>query len=277
MNSTTEQSRGNLLIRDHLTEFNNGGDPVVIGKMGNSEFLGLRHYLRGLALPETVRQLVTINAGVVPDTDKNLNDFFKLYYDSVRVMDISAQWLHGDADFFYNEAPETKLVELRSLEPYYHSDPWSSALEGQNVTVVSPFSDTVKNQYAKREMLWEDENVLPEFNMATVQSPYLSIQKETELDWFTAFDSMCTRVLSTKPNIVLVGAGAYSLPLLYKLREEGISGVHLGGATQILFGIRGARWDEHDVIGNFYNDHWVRPGKNEIPDYSAKIEGGCYW
>ncbi len=277
MNSTIDQSKGNLLIKEYLTKFNNGGDPVVIGKMGNSEFLGLMHYLRGIDLPEKIRQLVTINAGVVPDTDKNLNNFFKLYYDSVRVMDISARWLHGDADFFYNEAPETKLVTLRSLEPYYHSDPWSSALEGQNVTVVSPFSDTVERQYRNRKLLWEDENVLPEFNLTTVQSPYLSIQKETELDWFTAFDGICKKVLSTKPNIVLVGAGAYSLPLLYKLREEGISGVHLGGANQILFGIKGARWDSHDVIGNFYNEHWVRPDGSEVPKNSHLIEEGCYW
>jgi hypothetical protein len=35
--------------------------------------------------------------------------------------------------------------------------------------------------------------------------------------------------------------------------------VHLGGATQRLFGIRGKRWDERPFFQNLYNEHWTRP------------------
>ena len=55
------------------------------------------------------------------------------------------------------------------------------------------------------------------------------------------------------------------------------SSIHLGGATQILFGIKGHRWDTHDVISSFYNDHWVRPSKEETPEKAKINEEGCYW
>ena len=53
----------------------------------------------------------------------------------------------------------------------------------------------------------------------------------------------------------------------------------MGGGTQILFGIKGKRWDEHDVISTFYNEHWVRPSDEEIPERmeNMRIDTGHYW
>ena len=52
-------------------------------------------------------------------------------------------------------------------------------------------------------------------------------------------------------------------------------GIHLGGATQLLFGIRGKRWDENAKHTPFVTDAWVRP--RERPDLLSNIEDGCYW
>lgn len=71
-----------------------------------------------------------------------------------------------------------------------------------------------------------------------------------------------------------------SLPLWkrYQLYTQrmGKKAVHLGGATQILFGIKGKRWDENPAVSKFYNEYWVRP----LPEESVRknnVEGGCYW
>jgi hypothetical protein len=233
--------------------------------------------VRGLELSKGARQLVTINAGVFPDNDKVLNEFFELYYSSIESMDVAASWIANDTTFINTINAGVKFIKLRSLEPYYHSNPWSSILRGQDVVVVSPFSETVKSQYKKRELIWEDKEVLPEFNIMTVQSPYLSLGQGEEVNWFSALDRMYNDILHKKPKIVLVGAGGYSLPLISKLKAEGISGVHLGGANQILFGIKGRRWDEHEIVGDFYNEYWVRPGDKEVPKDNNLIEDGCYW
>jgi len=269
---------GNDRIKKELSSFiNDEGPAVSIGKMGNSEYIGLAHHVRGLELSAGARQLVTVNAGVFPDEDKILSRFFETYQKSIEDMDVAASWIVNDKTFISSINPNVKFVELRSLEPYYHSNPWSSVLKDQDVVVVSPFSDSIESQYKKRELLWADKEILPEFNLMTVQSPYLSLGSGEGGDWFSALDSMYNRVLKKKPKIVLVGAGAYSLPLISMLKSEGISGVHLGGSNQIMFGIKGRRWDNHEVIGGFYNEHWVRPNGTEIPTNKELIEDGCYW
>jgi hypothetical protein len=53
--------------------------------------------------------------------------------------------------------------------------------------------------------------------------------------------------------------------------------VHLGGATQILFGVRGRRWDAHPVIKRFFTDAWIRPLPDERPGGRWRLEGGAYW
>jgi chemotaxis response regulator CheB len=73
------------------------------------------------------------------------------------------------------------------------------------------------------------------------------------------------------------GAGAWSLPLVAHAKSLGAFAIHLGGATQILFGIKGGRWDMHPEVSAFYNEAWTRPSLCETPQGIQKIEGGCYW
>ena len=54
-----------------------------------------------------------------------------------------------------------------------------------------------------------------------------------------------------------------------------LSGDKTGGALQLLFGIRGKRWDDHPIISKLYNDAWVRP--EETLAHKEKVEGGSYW
>ena len=78
-------------------------------------------------------------------------------------------------------------------------------------------------------------------------------------------------------DVALIGAGAYGLPLSAHVKRSGKVAIHLGGALQILFGIKGRRWEAMPQISRFFNEAWVRPGAGETPDGNAKIEGGCYW
>ena len=78
-------------------------------------------------------------------------------------------------------------------------------------------------------------------------------------------------------DIALVGCGAYGFPLSIKLKQAGKQVIHVGGALQVLFGIKGARWDNSPKVNCLYNEHWVRPGDNERPADSKNVEGACYW
>jgi hypothetical protein len=52
------------------------------------------------------------------------------------------------------------------------------------------------------------------------------------------------------------------------MKAAGKQAVHLGGITQILFGIHGKRWDEdknHQFLQKYYSDAWVRLTDKEKP------------
>lgn len=78
---------------------------------------------------------------------------------------------------------------------------------------------------------------------------------------------------STPFDVALVGAGAWSLPLVAHAKKLGKKGLHLGGQLQLLFGIKGGRWDR----GNFYNEAWLRPLSEERPTGFMRMEKGAYW
>ena len=81
-------------------------------------------------------------------------------------------------------------------------------------------------------------------------------------------------------DVAIVGCGAYGMPLCAKLKQAGKQAIQLAGATQILFGIRGRRWDEvphFQYIRDFYNEAWAYPGDQEKPKGYKTVEDGCYW
>jgi hypothetical protein len=78
-------------------------------------------------------------------------------------------------------------------------------------------------------------------------------------------------------EIIILGCGAYGFPLASKLKAAGKQVIHLGGATQLLFGIKGKRWDNNPPTAALYNEYWTRPAPQEYPPGALKVEGGCYW
>ena len=65
--------------------------------------------------------------------------------------------------------------------------------------------------------------------------------------------------------------------IAHELKKRGLIVIVMGGATQVLFGIKGGRWATHPVISNFWNDFWVYPSPAETPGGASRIENGCYW
>lgn len=95
-----------------------------------------------------------------------------------------------------------------------------------------------------------------------------------------ALDWMCQEALKIEFDVAIIGCGAYGFPLAVKLKQAGKQAIHLGGATQLLFGIKGKRWEENPVFGyvqKFFNESWVYPSESEKPQKASVVEGGCYW
>jgi hypothetical protein len=81
-------------------------------------------------------------------------------------------------------------------------------------------------------------------------------------------------------DIALIGCGAYGMPLGAFIKDEmHKQAMHIGGSLQILFGIKGKRWEgeNYNYDKLLYNDAWVRPTDDLKPANYKNVEEGCYW
>ena len=76
-------------------------------------------------------------------------------------------------------------------------------------------------------------------------------------------------------DIALIACGAYGFPLAAYIKSIGKQAIHTGGSLQLLFGIKGKRWEETEKIK--FPEDWIYPLKEDTPNNNEKIEGGCYW
>jgi hypothetical protein len=218
------------------------------------------------------------NAGVFPSNPQTLSKFSELMLEDMKQIDILGSWLSNERHI-NKHLKKCIKVKLPDLEPYYHTNPWTSALAGKTVLVIHPFAKSIKNQYKhKRTKLFENPNILPEFELKTIKAVQSVAGNKTEFsDWFEALNHMKKLINETDFDIAIIGCGAYGFPLAAHIKRMGKQAIHMGGSTQLLFGIKGKRWDNHELISNLFNEHWVRPNKDETPEKIALVEGGSYW
>ena len=133
-------------------------------------------------------------------------------------------------------------------------------------------------QYKKRELLFANKDVLPAFELITLKAVQTIAGEQADFEtWFDALAYMEHKIDQIDFDVAIIGCGAYGFPLAAYCKKIGKKAIHLGGATQILFGIKGKRWDDLPEVNKFYNEHWVRPLPEETPQQNKKVEGGCYW
>lgn len=171
--------------------------------------------------------------------------------DDMKRLDVLGSW-RIEEKLLERYYPKTKKIELRQSEPYFSEDPRTQALEGKKVLVVHPFTQTIEKQYREKcALLFNDPRILLESaSLQTIKAVQTIAGEKSEFsDWFAALDYMKEE---------------YRSPLAAHVKRMGKKAIHLGGARQILFGIKGSRWEEDPTFKNIINEH-------------LKVEGGCYW
>lgn len=257
------------------------------GKIGTTELLALEFSHRWLRLPyppsaswrRPARRLF-VDSGVFPLKSKQFEEFIGIYLEAIRLADGLYLW---QKDPFLREFE--KVVARRyagSAAPIsgedlcYRNIPRLADLQW---LVVSPFVETMKKQLPKLRQIYgplADPTSVAKTtqNCRFLACPLFSyLQPSPFPSWTEGLGRLTEKALAETFDVALVGAGAWSLPLLANLKRAGKKGIHLGGETQLIFGIKGRRWDAM----NLYNEHWVRPSPDETPSNFMKKENGCYW
>jgi hypothetical protein len=186
--------------------------------------------------------------------------------------------------FLPTSTKQKSIFPLEILDPVLLANrginPWSMALEGKKILVVHPQPLTILKQSQNIAELHRVP-VLGKCEIKSLAPPQTNgISISRNLDWKSRLEFFKTQIDEhigvERPDLALVAAGAYGLPICSHMKKRGISSIYLGGALQILFGIWGNRWRGNLEYENIATDNWVN--SSEIRVFGSKfIEGRAFW
>lgn len=257
--------------------------PFMMGRFGAVEMFNMRtdEFNRKDKVAKACEQLCTC-AGFFPEDTSLIKKFNSTMKEACGQVDILGVWQTPCEDYFIRKycTDLKNTCILKSIEPWWCSNPWTKALKGKKVLVIHPFEDSVINQYKNHDKLFANPDILPDFELKTLKAVQTAgSQTDDRFEtWFDALSWMCDEADKIDFDIALIGCGAYGFPLAAHIKSTGRQAVHFGGSLQILFGIKGRRWDElvPDVVA-MYNDYWNYPLDSERPKGHEGVEGGTYW
>lgn len=282
----------NETASSRLAELIDSGQPLAAGRIGLFEMAAMRMYEFGIKKKyPLVMDNIYNCAGFFPN-DTGLGDQFLLIMkESLKEMDMLAPFHQFCEDYFINHYTKRDIIISKSeglFEICQLENVWTKALKGKRVLVISPFTETIRQQYEKREFLFSGKEILPEFGELLTYKSLMTIgdmKDDRFATWFEALEYMKHEILLMNFDIALLGCGAYGFPLAAEIRKAGKQAVHMGGVLQILFGIMGKRWDGtrtggalhiREDIAKYYNEYWTYP-MEERPKEASKVEYGPYW
>lgn len=279
------------------------GKPCMVARYGSTEMLAITNYLGVTAKhhsvlkyiqgkqfawwwEDNVKDQMTRWSGFFPSTEENLMKFGEMMVEDSKQVDMLGSWLDSERYILGSNFDRFWLI---FLDPFWTMNPWTRILAGKRVLVVHPFAEIIESQYRNhRDKLFLNPLVLPKFELKTIKAIQSIGGTEEYSSWFEALEVMKSEMDAVDYDIVLLGCGAYGFPLAAYAKRKGKQAVHMGGSLQLLFGIKGKRWEDPNYAfrarekcptlcyPNLFNKYWIRPS-----DYRSKktdaVENGCYW
>jgi hypothetical protein len=231
-------------------------------------------------ISESIRAKMWNTPGIFPPTEDFFETFYIEYTAAMAEADIvGLMRCPYEKHVIDRFSANSYLCELQDLEPYYQPNPWSRSLTGLRVLIVHPFAKSIGLQFqSHRCSIFQNQEILPEFTLLAQKSPQTLCGNTDGFDnWLEALNNLKHKISSIKFDVAIVGCGAYGLPVAAYIKKLGKPCIHLGGATQTLFGIIGSRWTKHNPVKFLINEFWIRPDESEKPKNWQEAEDGCYW
>lgn len=301
-NCTEDCEKDKETIMRLIAERIHEGKPLMVARLGRTEidvcenirYTFHKHrsnwrFIKKVGQPNFLNPFLIPNfnrlSGFWPWEDNEaLEHFYQMMCRDMREVDILGSWCRNEKDF-EEELRQSVKVDRELMTPLLTDHPWTLALEGKKVLVVHPFAETIESQYARIDKVFPNQTILPQFDLKVVKAVQtLGYQDPRFHDWFEALDYMKAEIDKQDYDICLLGCGAYGFPLAAHIKRQGKQAVHLGGVLQLLFGIKGRRWEtdpgyihDYPYASTYYNDCWVRASADETPQKAKEVEDGCYW
>ena len=262
-----------------ITKMINSGIPFAIGRLGATESRCIDKWMSKKKFEQSNLENIKNLSGVFPNDIESVAKFCEVYSNALAGLDALTVWgVTGERKILDRFCDNPTLLGIMSLEPYFYDEPWSFALKNKKILIVHPFVQTIAKQLQIKKELFRNPNVLPDFKQVCYVKAVQSLGGNSEFEsWFEALDYMKKQIAEQAFDIAIIGAGAYALPLTVYVKSLGKQAIQLAGATQLLFGIRGKRWEDRPEYQSIFNEYWVYPAQNETPINKDNVEGGSYW
>lgn len=288
-------------ISDMIYELLSSDEPCMVARFGANELNAIINYLYVTSDTHSIikyikgeqfdwwwnnhiMQSMQNNAGFYPAKPKNMQRFGELMINDSKYVDVLGSWQKNE--FYLNRYLPKNIIKVDrdNINPFFSKRPWTRYLKGKKVLVIHPFAKSIEKQYLRRDKLFSNLDILPEFELKTIQAVQSIGGTCSEFnDWFEALSWMKSEMDKTDYEVCLIGCGAYGFPLAAYAKRCGKQAIHLGGSLQLYFGIKGKRWegkgykDGPNDYSKLFNEYWTRPSAEETPAASKNIENNCYW
>lgn len=297
---------------DNIYALLSTGKPCMIARFGTTEINCINNYLCVKSNRPFLRkcidyitdythtpwwnkdhwQTMSLWSGIFPPCEDTAERFSERYLRDIPEIDLLA--CHQYYENFMPLRDDVIRVQLEMLYPFFVERPWTRYLKGKKVLVVHPFEETIKMQYMKRNLLFENDDILPSFELKTLKAVQTIAGNKSQFNnWFEALQYMEDKIIQIDFDVCIIGCGAYGLPLAAFVKRMGKQAIHLAGGTQLLFGILGNRWTKQykmqkvwhyrpgiDInldYTSLFNKYWCYPLDCDTPKGATKVEDSCYW
>ena len=234
------------------------------------------------------------NAGVSIKNRQSMKRYATEYYDAFENCEIYAGWsknsgednvyvgLNISQDIIQDEVyKEKKKIWAHAFDIYHYikNTPWTLALEGKRILVISSFVESFKTKIPFLDKIYGRE-IFKDNTFVFIKPPSLAGYEKSE-EWDVELKKFCLQLdkLIDEYDVALVSSGGLGNLISLYIYNSGKQAIYVGGVLQMYFGVYGQRWmDERKAVLNMYlNSHWSRPMISERPEGWKNIENNCYW
>ena len=233
------------------------------------------------------------NAGILIKDASQLFEYSQRYMRAFEQCDIYNGWEYWGGvykyisqghDYISQRFSNKQMIWASSLDifNYIHNTPWTHALRGKRILIVSAFEESIREKLQVRSELYDGVDLFPDCEITTIRPPQTQGTVSDSENPFNVHLAEFTQRLDAirdTYDVALVSCGGYGNLVCAHLFETGKSSIYVGGVLQMYFGILGTRWlkERPDVVRLFLNANWSRPKEHEKPEGYKNVEGACYW
>lgn len=153
------------------------------------------------------------NAGARPRNKKNYLAIAHLFQDAIKNLDLLPLFLlAGEYELRSRLCPYVPVCTIGSFAGSYLNEEhsWCHSLRGRRVLIVSPFVESISNQYSRRDLVWPEYEVIPDCALLFYRFPYL-VDPKLGLTWDSVYNNLHSFIVNTDFDVGLFSCGFMGL------------------------------------------------------------------